>query len=881
MASKNSIVHRVSLEGDADVKARLKSVEDAMKRLEATNASGGKGLGGAVEGPLKNAAEAGGKLRGVLAPVLTEINSLTSGLVDGVSGVFGKLKGALSSPLGVGIFAAARLQLARLGDETRRAELRIKALGGGGEGFAKLNASARTLGVGRDVLQSGLEQYLSDFSRNRRQLQILGGRGPARLVDFKPDVDEYLASQRSLFYGTRAGGVPTDQAKAAIEAFRAAITANGGLTSDTLAQLPAAMGNRIAQALSPLASGIGGFRDAGDLGRYLDEFGSIPEKGVNRLLAADESEAKAAADAARGVSDAFEGLRAATGRLAEAFGTRNNENIIKLIDSLAQAANGMADNAGKFGSGAGANTLGDVLGGKDGDLIGRLSTYIGNHLGDVADFAANGPKFLQETPEATLQKFMDTTAIGKFFTHAATNPGALRDARDESQVPVIPAAPAPAPTSAPAGPNDVWIADPNAPGGMRRTTIPTAAGSEMPAPPAPEIVPPQPLEQRSDASDSATQSLAALDGTASKTSASLDKFASDLALILDRLAGGAPVKAADGGLITGPGTSTSDSIPAMLSSHEYVMPAEATRAIGTNFLDTLRLPAQRGGLLSRMRRAARRFANGGVVFWRDEDFWKKHKKEIYFDDPEMEEQRNKYLFHHPLGDFEKKTFADLGPGDHQITYDPNSGGAIIDGINYGPEDPLLQDPIIKRELDASAASMGQDSASKSKFKSHFVGKFGGHVFGESGSYADGGVISGPGTGTSDSIPILASNGEQITNAKQAAKYRPLLNAINDGSESRIAQWMRAKYGTTMVSVPGFANGGIVGDVGSLTGAPVPDLPAFGPAASDHVGVDLRTDHGDFRVSAQPDVVRQMSNAARDSANAQIGRAPSWVYGRGR
>jgi hypothetical protein len=38
MAGKNSIVHRVSLEGDADVKARLKSVEDAMKRLEQTNA---------------------------------------------------------------------------------------------------------------------------------------------------------------------------------------------------------------------------------------------------------------------------------------------------------------------------------------------------------------------------------------------------------------------------------------------------------------------------------------------------------------------------------------------------------------------------------------------------------------------------------------------------------------------------------------------------------------------------------------------------------------------------------------------------------------------------------------------------------------------------
>jgi hypothetical protein len=41
-----------------------------------------------------------------------------------------------------------------------------------------------------------------------------------------------------------------------------------------------------------------------------------------------------------------------------------------------------------------------------------------------------------------------------------------------------------------------------------------------------------------------------------------------------------------------------------------------------------------------------------------------------------------------------------------------------------------------------------------------------------------GPVFGPGTGTSDSIPALLSNGEYVINAKQTEKYRPLLDAIN-------------------------------------------------------------------------------------------------------
>jgi len=65
----------------------------------------------------------------------------------------------------------------------------------------------------------------------------------------------------------------------------------------------------------------------------------------------------------------------------------------------------------------------------------------------------------------------------------------------------------------------------------------------------------------------------------------------------------------------------------------------------------------------------------------------------------------------------------------------------------------------------------------------------GRLFG----FAGGGHVEGPGTGTSDSILARLSNGEFVVNARQTAKYRPLLETINRG----VAQ------------LPGFANGGMV------------------------------------------------------------------------
>lgn len=58
--------------------------------------------------------------------------------------------------------------------------------------------------------------------------------------------------------------------------------------------------------------------------------------------------------------------------------------------------------------------------------------------------------------------------------------------------------------------------------------------------------------------------------------------------------------------------------------------------------------------------------------------------------------------------------------------------------------------------------------------------------------ATGGLIRGPGTGTSDSIPARLSDGEYVVNAAATARNRDLLDAINSGS------------------VAAFATGGLVG-----------------------------------------------------------------------
>lgn len=66
---------------------------------------------------------------------------------------------------------------------------------------------------------------------------------------------------------------------------------------------------------------------------------------------------------------------------------------------------------------------------------------------------------------------------------------------------------------------------------------------------------------------------------------------------------------AEGGLVRGPGSGTSDSIPARLSNGEYVIKAASVRKVGTRFLDALNGATMPGS----MRAGVPAFASGGLV----------------------------------------------------------------------------------------------------------------------------------------------------------------------------------------------------------------------------------------------------------------------------
>jgi hypothetical protein len=80
-------------------------------------------------------------------------------------------------------------------------------------------------------------------------------------------------------------------------------------------------------------------------------------------------------------------------------------------------------------------------------------------------------------------------------------------------------------------------------------------------------------------------------------------------------------------------------------------------------------------------------------------------------------------------------------------------------------------------------------------------------------FADGGYVSGAGTGTSDSIPAMVSHGEYVMTAEKTAKYLPLLEAMRSGSLDGITS--SGSLNTLSVnsgglsSIPKFATGGLV------------------------------------------------------------------------
>jgi hypothetical protein len=117
--------------------------------------------------------------------------------------------------------------------------------------------------------------------------------------------------------------------------------------------------------------------------------------------------------------------------------------------------------------------------------------------------------------------------------------------------------------------------------------------------------------------------------------------------------------------------------------------------------------------------------------------------------------------------------------------------------------------------------------------------------------ATGGYVSGPGSGTSDSIPAMLSNGEYVINAQSAAKFKPLLDKINGGNIGHFFEG--GEVGGSFGTMSDFGTGGVndamsMNLIGGLTNSLTAMTDGFGGLSNGFMSLaDAQIDFG--RISA--------------------------------
>jgi hypothetical protein len=133
--------------------------------------------------------------------------------------------------------------------------------------------------------------------------------------------------------------------------------------------------------------------------------------------------------------------------------------------------------------------------------------------------------------------------------------------------------------------------------------------------------------------------------------------------------------------------------------------------------------------------------------------------------------------------------------------------------------------------------------------------------------AAGGLISGAGTGTSDSIPMMAPMGSYIVKA--------------NGGNLASAIHHFGRGAAKMSSGRGYALGGLVGGMSDSPMARYADggMVNGGSGGMGHLGtVDLRTDYGVVRVYADQSALETIKKAAISKQTMSTGPKPAWYGG---
>ena len=262
-------------------------------------------------------------------------------------------------------------------------------------------------------------------------------------------------------------------------------------------------------------------------------------------------------------------------------------------------------------------------------------------------------------------------------------------------------------------------------------------------------------------------------------------------------AGGVVRGYASGGRVHGPGSGTSDSVPAMLSNGEYVVSAGAVSSVGTGFLN-----AVNSGRVSGFASGG---STGGVGVGGDESIGAGVFAQLLSTSPEQLaaelEDKNLALqgfaanYSNAVGvaNEANKSGTDSAKQWHDATvrYANNVGTSfgnciydIISGQKSAKE--ALQD-FVKGLLQNAAQMLSKWVGIYLTYMAFGLGNSkaaaqaaNATVFGIKA--ATGGYITGPGTGTSDSIPAMLSNGEYVISAAAVNRIgTPLLDAMNHGA----------------------------------------------------------------------------------------------------
>ena len=805
MAGKdNKILIGIALEGDAEVNKKLDAVsqhgEQMSKNLSATSPTS---LGSGA-GELERGSGGADKLREsihVLHPILE-----SAGLGLGNLGAFARLAGAGLGALAAAVVGSIVVGLAKLRDEADQTERKLDLLAGGGKGsgvFSAWKTDADNLGTSLGKVLPLVEQ-LTELKATQEAAQQSGGQ-----------VFSSAFKQTELPPGAvrlpEGGPVTNEQNRAAAKA-----TIEAGRLDRTS---PDVATKQMADLLKGANSGKG----------LLTEDLLSPEKLSTSL-------GQAITDALRS-SGAIPGNIQNTAQLRQGLGSGQFEVPgEKIVPALARAEPSIREQSEKVPI--------DFT-----EAVERSKAQLEEFGAHVTDAGVKVLEFVGNLEHAALDKRSGATLIN--------NP-------------------------APAGPNGEQLPPFQSPFSREeweKTVIPSPFTNGRRSEAAPATPAPAGSDQAATAAigtltatvssgDQTTQSAlssgfqAVVAAIAAALQKPIEQPSGPVSGVGIRGEGDAQdVTVATGGHIRGPGTGTSDSIPAMLSDGEYVVKADAVKRLGVDELNAINNGSAHfadGG-------AVKRFADGGKA---SNDGW------VF--------RNNRWIRQGSDGVWRDRSGSQVNSGGFQLrigadgrTETKSNGTArTIDapddltsmaahsvdvaGVKYYGKDSedtnRMFDELNKSQQEAEQQEKYQRSHRK---KSLFVGSYDSHDMANYQFKQDRDESYTGGFGL--------ARGGLVGSAPRHSRLRSIINGFANGG---------------MIDVPHLA-------VGGMPGMPTPDLsnssvfnsaPKGDSAGVPHHTVDLRTDHGTFRMMSPEETARQLGRAAHSAKRFSTGAKPNWYGG---